>query len=456
MSKFALLFLLLFFGAVVAALSYSGVAAFVLYQMVYFFNPDNRWWANAIPGLPYSMLASLLMIVVLAIRYKYYTSLGRWRENPPIKWLMGVLLFYYIGYFYALDPISHHRFTFDFTKLVIIVLIAYKLICSEIALKVCLWVYLLGCTYIGYIAHLTGRNSQGRVEGIGMVDSLDANDTAAALVPAAVLLLYFAWLGNKKIKILALICGAFIANGLVLINSRGSFLACVVSLGIFILYMIFSRQQRKGQRSAAVFMILIGISGAVYVTDDLFWERMGTLKEVDNQEASGSSRMTFWWTTFDMLEDYPAGLGINGYNLLAPQYMDDETRGGVEHRSVHSLWFQGLSELGWIGFGVFCFMLISLYRWCRKTKIHLAALGNSRAYFQILALECAFIGYLAAGTFINRFRAEILYWMILFLAVAIKVYYLQLRESKSEDLREGRVITSKRSQMSSKSRDVYT
>jgi hypothetical protein len=101
-------------------------------------------------------------------------------------------------------------------------------------------------------------------------------------------------------------------------------------------------------------------------------------------------------------------------------------------------------------------MLISLYRWCRKTKIHLAALGNSRAYFQILALECAFIGYLAAGTFINRFRAEILYWMILFLAVAIKVYYLQLRESKSEDLREGRVITSKRSQMSSKSRDVYT
>ncbi|MCL1476062.1 MAG: hypothetical protein MH219_00015 [Marinobacter sp.] len=52
------------------------------------------------------------------------------------------------------------------------------------------------------------------------------------------------------------------------------------------------------------------------------------------------------------------------------------------------------------------------------------------SYFKLLALECALLGYLAAGSFINRFRAEILYWMILLLAIGINVYFLQRRKAK--------------------------
>ena len=425
MSKFALLFLLVFFSGIVAALTYSGAAAFVVYQLVYFINPDNRWWASSIPGLRYSALASLLMIYVLVTKYKHYTQMSPWGQMPPLKWLFAVLCMYYVAYTFALDITNHKIYTFDFLKLVIIIFVAYKLIHSETVLRVCLWCYILGCTYIGYLAHVTGRNSQGRVEGIGMVDALDANDTAAAMVPAAVLLMYFAWMGSTRVRLLAVICGAVIANGLVLINSRGSFLGVVVSLAIFVFFMVFSSQQQRGQRATAVLMIALGIGGALYVTDDLFWERMSTLQNIEDEHTSGASRMVFWWTTFDMLEDHPMGMGVNGYNRLAPLYMDDETRGGVEHRSVHSMWFQGLSELGWIGFGFFCCMLASLYRISRKAKRYVISMGDIKAYFQILALECSLLGYLTAGTFINRFRAEILYWMILFLAVAVKVFYLQ-------------------------------
>ena len=430
MSKFALLFLLIFFGGIVAALTYNGAAAFIVYQFIYFFNPEFRWWGATIPGLRYSMITALLMMFVLFIRYREYSILSPWREMTPFKWLIALLGFYYAGYLFAIDLLAHKKFTFEFTKLVIIVFIAYKLINSERALNVCLWAYILGCTYIGYLAWESGRNHQGRVEGIGMVDAPDANDTAAALVPTAVLLMYYAWIGNKKTKLFAVFCGALIANGLVLINSRGSFLAAVVSLGIFVLFMIFSKYQRKGQRAAAILMICIGVSGALYVTDDLFWERMGTLKEIEDEEASGASRMVFWWTTFDMLEGRPWGLGIDGYNRLAPVYMDDETRGGVEFRAVHSLWFQGLSEVGWLGFGCFLMMLFTLFRLSAKAKKYVLSKQEFETYFKLLALEAALIGYLAAGSFINRFRAEILYWMVLFLAVAVKVYYLQYQRSE--------------------------
>lgn len=109
--------------------------------------------------------------------------------------------------------------------------------------------------------------------------------------------------------------------------------------------------------------------------------------------------------------------------------MDDETRGGVEFRSVHSTWFQGLSEVGWPGFACFCMLLFSLFRLSARAKKYVLSKEDFNAYFKILALETGLIGYLAAGTFINRFRAEILYWMILFLAVAVKVYYLQYQQA---------------------------
>jgi hypothetical protein len=243
-------------------------------------------------------------------------------------------------------------------------------------------------------------------------------------VPAAVILMYYAWMGSWKMRALALFCGALIANGLVLINSRGSFLGVVVSLSIFLFFMLFSRYQRKGQRAAAVLMMVVGLSGALYVTDDLFWQRMQTLQSED-QNVSGASRMSFWFVTFDMLDDHPMGVGITGYQTLSPIYMDEQTRGGPGLRAVHSSWFQGLAELGWIGLGVFLLMLLSLYRLSAKAKRHVLDTDDIEAYFKLLALECALLGYLAAGTFIDRFRAEILYWMILFLAAAINIYYLQ-------------------------------
>ena len=409
MSKFALLFLMVFFGGLCAAIFYSGSAAFVLYQLVYFFNPDHRWWSADIPGMSYSFITSILMLLLLFIKYKEYSTITRWNDQPVLKWMVVLLGMYYLAFTFALDQSSHKMFTFEFTKLIVIVFVAYKLVNSERALDASIWAYLMGCTYIGYLAMVVGRNDAGRVEGIGMVDSPDANDTAAVLVPAAVFLMYYAWMGNRKTKLVCMICGAFIANGLVLINSRGSFIGVTVSLGLFLSYMMFSRYRRKGQRGAAIVMIIFGLSGAFYMTDDLFWERMSTLQDAEGQIDSGTSRVTFWLTTFEMLEDYPLGMGIFGYNSVASIYMDDRTRGGMENRAVHSMWFQGVSEIGWQGFSVFLIMLLSLYRQSRAAKKFVLLKLRSEQYFKILALECAVVGYLVTGTFIDRFRAEVLY-----------------------------------------------
>jgi hypothetical protein len=421
MSKFALLFLMVFMGCTMATFFFSGAASFILYQLVYFMNPDDRWWSAAIPSISYSFASAVLMLAALAMRYRHYSELSPWSKQPVFKWMLALLVIFYVVGFYALRPEVHDRFAFSFLKMVVIVLVAYKLLHSKAALHASTWAYILGATYIGYLATITGRNSGDRVEGIGLVDSPDANGVASTLVPAAALLMYYAWLGNKKTKTLCVICGALIANGLVLINSRGSFVGVVVSGGAFLLIMMFSRYRQKGQRAMAVLIAVAGISGALYVADESFWERMGTLKNPEDQAASGSSRVNFWLATFDMMKDHPFGLGVQGFNQLSEFYLGEE----YANKSVHSLWFQGLSEVGWIGFGFFVAMLISLYRLSSKTRKQVLASNDTDAYFQIRALECGLLGFLVAGSFINQFRAEILYWMILLVAVAANHYYLR-------------------------------
>ncbi|EMP55584.1 O-antigen polymerase [Marinobacter santoriniensis NKSG1] len=423
MSKIALLFLLVFAGGIIAALFYSGSAAFVLYQLVYFLNPDDRWWSAQIPGLSYSFIASVLMLVVLGVNYKDLSTKSSWSSQAFFKYLALLVLFFYVAKLWAIAPALHDKFSFIYLKLAIIIFVAYKLIDSEAALKASSWAYLIGCTYVGYLATSIGRNSGDRLDGLALPDGSDVNGVAAALVPAGVLLLYYAWMGNKKTRLICFLFGAFVANGLVLFNSRGAFLGVVASCGLFLFYMMFSKYRQKGQRGLAIFIIFVGISGAVYVTDDLFWQRMSTL-ENPSEPGSGSHRVLFWVTTFDMLEDHPLGMGVYGYNMLSPLYLTREEREGVEYKTVHSIWFQALSEVGWHGLIVFLLMLLSLYRGSKKAKKFVLAERQYQRYFHLLALECALIGYLVTSTFINQFRAEVLYWMLLFLAIGVKVYYL--------------------------------
>ena len=211
-------------------------------------------------------------------------------------------------------------------------------------------------------------------------------------------------------------------------DGRGAFLGIVASVGIYLLFMIFSRYRKEGQRGMAIVIALLGVLGGLSLTDEAFWARMGTLENLESRD-SGAGRITFWLATFEMMEDYPMGMGVRGYNSVARFYMSDRERGEADgrgrYRAVHSLWFQGLSEVGWHGLFIFLMMTWSIYRLSSKAKSRMIEKGESEIYFKLLALECALFGYLVTGSFIDQFRAEILYWMILMNAVATKIYYLQ-------------------------------
>jgi len=441
MGKITLVFALTYVSCLGAALLVDGAWAFYIYQLVYFLNPPNRWWGSALPEISYSFITVVFMAASLFLQRDSSNPYNRVFDVPVSKWILAILFMYAAMYFLALSPESHLQALIEFAKLVIIVGLAYKLLNTEKKLDLALWAYVIGATYIGYVATGIGRSRGLRLEGIGTIDSPDSNGTAALLGPALVLLIYFAWFGNKYVKFVAAVCGALIANAVVLLNSRGTFLAIVVGATIMVSYMLFSKYQRGGQRMMAVLLVVAGLGGTAYVADDAFWERMSTLQEVTEDgegDRGGAHRIEFWFATFKIMGDYPMGVGIRGYNMVSSRYIDPSlTKGGVARKSVHSSWFQVLAELGWPGPLLILALLLSCFLLSARAKRFLIAQDQQQKYFKMVALETALISFLVAATFINRIRAELLYWLIMFLACGANVMYLQVKQ-KAEDMIAGR------------------
>lgn len=429
MSKFVIFFILVYITGLLGTFLYHSSAAFMLYQMVYLINPENQWWYSQVPSLRYSFITAVVMILALLFNYRRLTAQAPWTELPVLKWWLLFLLLHYITAFWAVNPLIHNMFSFEFFKSTIIFMVAFKLLHSEKHLDLSLWVYMLGCTYMGYIVRSVGRNVNGRVEGIGMIDTGgDPNLFAAVVVPSLVVMLYFAWQGNWKVRLIIVVCSAFVVNTLVLINSRGAFLGAMAGCGLFICFMLFSRFQKAGQRATAIFIIVAGLAGAYSLTDASFWQRMQTLQvDEDGQRGGdGRGRIDYWFSTFDMLEDHKLGMGIGGFQTVSEVYLE-------RVKVPHSMWFQVLGEFSWHGLALYLTMLLSVLRFSYLTKQYLIKNKEPEKYFKVVMLECALLSFLVTGSFIDRARAEILYWLILYLSVAGNVFYLQkLRSSKPE------------------------
>ncbi len=424
-----LMFLGTLVGGFILSLRHSIAIAFVVYQAIYFFNPEKRWWGELIPDISYSFFIVLFMAILVFANYNI-TKQNRISAVPPLKWAIAVMTLYCVAYLYAVLPEFHYDFMVYFVKLIVIVCLAFKLISSVRDFSYVLYGYLFSAWYVSFYVFQIGRNSGNRVEGVGLVDSPDSNGLAAAIAPSLVIALYYFWTTKRYMfKALFAIAGVFIANAIVLINSRGAFLAVAASVMFFMFHMYTSSFQRKNQKKMAIFITLAGLSGAFYLADDDFINRItGITAEVDKaeEEESGATRMIFWKAAWEMTKDHPYGNGYRGFNYFSPFYIPEGVdTGGNRSRSVHSTWFETLTEVGYFGLFVFIMMLTSAWAYLNKVKEYLKSNTLVDDYFKIIALQGTLIAFIVSMTFLNRMRAEVLYWLIMFAAAAYNVYVLK-------------------------------
>jgi hypothetical protein len=402
------------------------VFAFVLYQAIYFYYPQQRWWGYMVPNIGYSFISVVIMAAVFSLNMKTLNQ-QKILDAPPFRYFYLLVALYFITYFYSVRPELHMMFATNYIKLAIIMTLAYKLCNTKKSLDIILYGFIFGAWYLSFVAYQVGRQFGDRLAGVYTVDAPDVNFVGAALVPSLVICLYYFWIKNSyHQRFIFAIAGAFIANAMVLINSRGAYLGVGISIAYFMYHMFFSSFQRKYQKATTIFLLVAGLASLTVVMDQSSINRILSINEsaeVDESRETASTRTVFWKAAWDMSKDFPLGTGYEGFSYYSHRYIPSNVNTGrSRNRAVHSTWFETLSEVGYLGLFLFILMLYSCFKTTKLTKKYLKEQNMVDDYFKIIALEGALIAFLVTMTFINRMRAEVLYWCILFICVAYNVY----------------------------------
>ena len=112
------------------------------------------------------------------------------------------------------------------------------------------------------------------------------------------------------------------------------------------------------------------------------------------------------------------GVGFNGFERSYTAY--DRTKDFGEDRSVHSVWFGLLSELGYPGLLLFVAILLSGIWSCRQV-VAIAKRDPSRSDlgYYAQALSTSFVVYAAGGTFLPAQYNE-MFWHFVGMTIALR------------------------------------
>lgn len=201
--------------------------------------------------------------------------------------------------------------------------------------------------------------------------------------------------------------GAIVAS-----SSRGAMLgAAAVSLVAFL---------RSSKRILGAFMMLAVVVVFFLFASGASKARMQSALDPEHDKTS-NDRLEKWKAGMKMFSEHPF-LGVGPANF-APEYWTEHPRW---HRMMatapHSIYIEGLSELGIFGFMPLLIAWVLLARLNARTRKLLRSMGPERCqgfeYHLSLGLDLAFIGYLVSGAFLTVLYYPHL-WVLLGLSAAL-------------------------------------
>lgn len=418
-------FLALFFTLVAATLLVDVSWGLYLAIAIYFISPWSKWWGQSLPEIRWVLIVGIINLVAFAMRYRRYSAV-RLADFRPLKWLVLFTTVIVLVTPLAAWPEAHAYIIDKQLKELLFLLLAYKAIDNPAKFERLLWVYLAGMFYVGWVAHDAGRTGNGRLEGIGPVDSTDANDLGAAFVSAVPLLIFYA-MEAKRLwqRGLASVFLLYVLNGLVLVNSRGAALGAAVGAGAYLGAVMLMRGRAATVRLRVFAGVFVSLMALMYLADPPFWNRQQTLATAvedanDTADNPEYHRVTLWTYAFTLAEQHPLGIGGMGYTVVSPQFLPPEVLGTNEIKAVHSTYFEALTAYGFVGVGLFLAFLVAAFRQLGAARRALA-IDDVYTRLQAYALAAAYLGYLISGIFIDRLYCEITYYFPLFFAIFANV-----------------------------------
>ena len=402
------LVLLFAFIAIIPFIFKRPVVGTLAYALVSLMNPHRMTYGFA-HNFPFAMYLCILTLAALL----FSNEKKKIPLSPPVVMLLLLCLWYTLATLFAQlptaawldwDRVSKTMLMIFVTILTVRTASDVKLLALTVALSLGFWGVKSGVFVI-----LSG-GGQG-LRGPSNSFIADNNTLALALVTVTPLIAYLItqvdskWLKRGVMAMAALTALAAIGS-----YSRGALLGAV-TMGFF----MWLKSNHKLKIGLA-FALLVPV--VVLNMPDQWTGRMHTI-ETYEEDASATGRINSWKFAVRIAGEFAMG---GGPNVFAPYmfriYAPDPDR----FYDAHSIYFQVLGELGYVGLAIFLAMFVATWRTGTRV-IRFCHNRGDLAWASMLARMCqvSLIGYLTAGAFLTLAYYDLIYYVIAILVLLDKV-----------------------------------
>lgn len=290
------------------------------------------------------------------------TTMGAWLISTEPKSLpnqmmpvFAILLAVWmsVSTYFAIDHASAYPLWLNYIKTMLLILVTMALTTNKLRIQAFIWIVVLSIGYYaakgGGFMLLTGSIGS-RVFGAENSMIEDNNNLSLAIVITLPLLNYLrltsrsTWVKAACVALLALSIVAIVGT-----YSRGGFVGLVVVGGAFL---VSSRKKSVPLITAAAV-----VGGVLLFAPGDWFDRVNTIQTY-KEDSSSVGRLNSWQTAWNLAQDRP----VMGGGFAATEnpriYKRYKGRGdSTDARAAHSIYFQVLGDLGFVGLGLYIAML---------------------------------------------------------------------------------------------------
>jgi hypothetical protein len=412
MSLTALVFVLAFGAGSLLAFVRHPIFGLMTYIGVFYVHPPSRWWGQGLLfDVRWSLLAAAVTLMAILVRKPAQPTAPVLRSGAFWGFVL-LVVWIALQSFWALDPEAHADQLSYYLKFILVILMVCRCIETEQHLRQFLWTHVAGCFYLGWLAFTA--YSGGRLDGVGGPGINEANAAALQMVTGILVAGSLFLAANWRIRAVLIFMIPIMVNGLVTTISRSGFLAAAVG---GVIYNLFTPSRyRPAVRVLSVLALVLFAA----VTNDIYWERIGTIKHKGEQVEgvdTGGGRLEIIAAQWRMFEGRPFGCGHMCTSVLSPSYIEERflSQGG---RASHNTFMTMLVDHGVIGAGFYILMLVWIFRSVRTLARRLKGQEGFLATF-LPAIAAVFAAITIGDLFVQYPKFEARFWFVSLLIVML-------------------------------------
>jgi hypothetical protein len=340
MSLTAIFFLVAFSVGCTLAFVRHPVYGLMTYIATLYLDPTGQWWGNDLmPQFRWELLPAVITLLAMAIH--------RGRGPSPLfrsGLFRGICVFIawlVIQLPWTVSPTAQEHLLTIWSKFLVVSFMICGCVDSWKHLRLVLWSNVLGCTYMGWLAH--SLYNGGRFGNFGLSSIQDANTGALVLVTGLLAAASLFLAANRPTKLALILAMGLMADGVIATVSREGFLELACGGLAFILF------APKEHRLRVIGASLLALCGFLALSPSYYWQRIDTVQYLGakiQHVDTGHSRVAIMKGQWQMFKEHPLGCGHECTQALSPQFIPSKylTSSGV--RASHSTFMTMLVDQG--------------------------------------------------------------------------------------------------------------